>query len=277
MRLRAYELASCRPPRPPIRGSSEPAQSSVSNTLYEAISVDTLAEIPPGYIEDFHHYLRTIPFLYNDLVPSVLGRQLVTEGDVCMFFGSSVLLAVWPVALAMVPTVRVADLVLTSEKTYDSVHQSRPDASIIAYGGTMDSTAVAQIEYKGPRALEALRNVIRAWLEGTSIQIPESWNTVTRQLRKYATVTRCRSILCSDGSDAYIFVFPADESSEEVQFLQASDDGTGSLTLREAILFLIYLGIHMNSPFTLRYVYTHLCRTCWVCCCLIYCSSLELC
>ena len=77
-------------------------------------------------------------------------------------------------------------------------------------------------------------------------------------MRKYAKVAGCRSVLCSDGSDAYVFVFPADESSEEVRFLRASDDASNdgtSLTLREAVLFLICLGIQHNSPFTLRYVY----------------------
>jgi len=216
--------------------------------------LDTLVRIPAEDIEDFHNYLRTIPFRYRDPAPDVLGRQLMTEGDICMFFDSSILLAVWPVALAMVPTVRDADLVLTSQKTYNSVHSSLPDVSIIAHDGNPNPTTVAQIEYKGPRALEAFRNVIRAELERISIQPPADWNVVTRQLRKYASTTRCRTILCSDGSDAYIFVFPSDESSEEVLFLQASNDGTGSLTLREAVLFLIYLGIELNSPFALRYV-----------------------
>jgi hypothetical protein len=54
--------------------------------VYEAISMDMLIEISPEDIENFHRYLRTIPFLDDDLVPSVLGRQLATEGDVRMFF-----------------------------------------------------------------------------------------------------------------------------------------------------------------------------------------------
>ena len=171
-----------------------------------------------------------------------------------MFFESSILLAVWPVALAMVPTVRDADLVLTSENTYHSVHSSRPDISIIAYDGTEYPKTVAQVEYKGPRALEAFRNVVRAESERRNIIPPEEWTTATRQLRKYAKDTGCRFILCSDESGGYIFVFPRNESSEQVHFLWASNDGTGSLTLREAVLFLIYLGINFNSPFTLRYV-----------------------
>ena len=83
---------------------------------------------------------------------------------------------------------------------------------------------------------------------------------VTQQLRKYAEITECRSILCSDESDAYLFVFPEDDSSEEVHFLHASNAG-GTLTLREAVLYLVYLGIQLSPCFTLRYVYTHLCLT----------------
>jgi hypothetical protein len=265
--MQAYRLASFEPPQPPIRAISLPAPPSVSNDVYYPISLDTLIEISPEDIQIFRDYLRSIPFCYNDPTPSILGRQLVTEGDVRMFFNSSVLLAVWPVALAMVPKVRTADLVLTSEKTYEGVYSSRPDASIIAYNATPQPTAIGQIEYKGPQALEAFKNVIRAVSEGRSIMTPTSWDIVTRQLRKFATVTKCRSILCSDGSDAYIFVFPTSESSdgEEVHFLWSSKDRTGSLTLREAVLFLAYLGIKLSSPFSHRYVYTHLCPTCRVC------------
>jgi hypothetical protein len=101
-----------------------------------------------------------------------------------MFFDSSVPLAVWPVALAMVLTVRDADLVLMSEKTYNGVHSSRPDISIIAYDGTPDDhTTIAQIWHKRPRTLEAFRNVIRAESEGINIIPPADWNVVTRQLR----------------------------------------------------------------------------------------------
>jgi len=280
MSVRANELASRRPPRPPIRASSQPAQPVPSNLSYEPISLDMLTEIPQEAIEKFRVYLGTIPFVYNDYSLSILGRQLNTEGDICMFFDSSVLLAVWPVALAMVPTVRDADLVLASEKTYNGVHPIRPDTSIVAYNDDTTSTTLAKIEYKGPRSLATFRNVIRAYFDGRAIQMPASWNIVTRQLRKYAEVAGCRSVLCSDGSDAYIFIFPADESSKEVEFLLASNDASNngtSLTLREAVLFLICVGIQHNSPFTLRYVYTHLCPTCRVCCCLIYCSFLELC
>jgi len=279
MSLRANELASRRPPQPPIRASSQPAQSAASNEVYEPISMDTLIEIPQEDIQDFLDYLGTIPFRYNDSAPSILGRHLKTEGDVRTFFDSSVVLVVWPVALAMVPTIRNVDMVLMSEKTYNGVHPFRPDTNIITYDGTRISGTVAGIECKGPRDLDGFRNVIRAYLQRTIIQLPLSWNRVTRQLRKYAAMTGCRSILCSDGSDANIFVFPRDESSEEVQFLHASDDalnnGTTILTLREAVLFLIYLGIRLDSPFTHRYVYTRLCPTCRVYCCLIYCSNLR--
>jgi len=275
--LSASQLAAISPPHPPIRASSEPAPSTPANDDYEEISLDTLFKIPTKDIEEFHDYLRTIPFSYKNLAPSILGRQLMTEADARMFFDSSILLAVWPVALAMVPTERDADLVLMSEKTYHGVRSSPPDVSIITYGGAPNEyPTVAQIEYRGPRALEAFRNVIRAISEGRTIIPPTNWEVVTRQLRKYATETRCRSILCSDESDAYIFIFPIDESSERVYYLHASNDGTGSLTLREAVLFLIYAGIRLNSPFTLRYVHTHLCPICQVCCCLIYCSILEL-
>jgi len=39
---------------------------------------------------------------------------------------------------------------------------------------------------------------------------------VTRQLRKYAQMTPCRSVLYSDGSDAYVFIFPPNELEESI-------------------------------------------------------------
>jgi hypothetical protein len=262
MGFQAHELASIRPPPPPIRATSNPSQSTVSNNDYRPIDMQMLAAIAPEYIARFRDYLQTIPFLYNDLAPSILGRHLVTEADVRMYFDASIVLAVWPVALAMVPVVRTADLVLTSENTYSSPeHLSRPDVSIVAYDGDVETAIpIGHIKYKGPQGLEDFKNVFRAWSEGTRIQLPFTWTIVTQQLRKYAEITKCRSILCSDESDAYLFVFPEDDSSEEVYFLHASNAG-GTLTLREAVLYLVYLAIEQSPCFTLRYVYTHLCLT----------------
>ena len=154
----------------------------------------------------------------------------------------------------MVPTIRAADLVLTSEKPYNSM---RPDISVLAYSG-QPPTAVAQIEIKGPQGLAVFRPVIHSVLDRRVITEPVSWIQVTRQLRKYAQRARCRSVLCSDGSDAYVFLFPPNESEETIYFLWSWSDGTGPLTLREAVLFSIYYGIDLNAPFDVRYVYTHL-------------------
>jgi hypothetical protein len=254
----AFRLASIEPPRPPIRTVLPPVPSTVSNLSYEEISLGTLVRLSREAIQSFREYLQGIPFRFNDLIPTVLGRHLDTEGDVRLFFDSSIVLAVWPVALAMPPTIRAADLVLTSEKRHDS---SRPDMSVLAYSGPAagQPTAVAQIEIKGPRGLAAFRPVIQSVLDGRVIAQPVDWTAVTRQLRKYAQDTHCRSVLCSDGFDAYVFIFPPDESVQTVYFIWSwSDSASSPLTLREAVLFSIWCGIKLNTPFELRYVYTHL-------------------
>jgi len=277
MSLPASLLASRRPQPPPIRAFSDPTPSGPVNDAYSEIDPQTLREISSEEIEEFRDYLRTIPFRYNDLEPSVLGRHLNTEADARLFFDSSILLAVWPVALAMVPIVRNVDLVLACENRYRRVNSSLPDTSIIMYDGNTNVGTVALIENKGPQGLREFKNLVRPESEGRAVMTSTDWDIVTRQLRKYAEESGCQRILCSDESDAYLFVFPADESSEEVGFLHASNDGNGTLTLREAVLFLIYIGINDTSRFTLRYVHTHLCPACRVCCYLIYCSVLELC
>jgi hypothetical protein len=177
-----------------------------------------------------------------------------------LFFDSSIVLAVWPVALAMPPTIRAADLVLTSEKLRDS---SRPDMSVVAYSGPPTAngqptaTAVTQIEIQGPQGLAAFRPVIQSVLDRRVIMQPVDWTVVTRQLRMYAQDTHCRSVLCSDGLDAYVFIFPPDESEETIYFIWSWSDSSEPLTLREAILFSIWYGIQLNAPFELRSVYTH--------------------
>jgi len=253
----AFRLASIEPPRPPVRAASQPVPSTVSNSFYREIDTDTLTQVPPEDIQSFRNYLRGIPFRYHDVILTPLGRQLKKEGDVRLFFDSSIVLAVWPVALAMPPTIRAADLILTSEELYDS---SRPDMSVLAYSGPAagQPTAVAQIEIKGPQGLAAFRPVIQSVLDHRAIEVPADWIVVTRQLRKYAQDTHCRSVLCSDGFDAYVFIFPPDESEETIYFIWSWSDSTGPLTLREAVLFSIWYGIQLNAPFELRYVYTHL-------------------
>ncbi|KAN0067019.1 hypothetical protein V8E54_014943 [Elaphomyces granulatus] len=245
----ASRLASIEPPRPPIRAVLRPVPSTVSNISYEEISLGTLVKVPREDIQSFRDYLRGIPFRYNDIIPTVLGRHLDTEGDVRLFFDSSIVLAVWPVALAMPPTIRAADLVLTSEKLHDS---SRPNMSVVAYSGHPTATAVAQIEIKGPQGLAAFRPVIQSVLDRRVIMQPVDWTVVTRQLRKYAQDTHCRSVLCSDGLDAYVFIFPPDESEETISFIWSWSDSSGPLTLREAVLFSIWYGIQLNAPFELR-------------------------
>lgn len=120
--------------------------------------------------------------------------------------------------------------------------RNHSNASIIACSGLQHSTAVAQIEVKGPQGLTAFRPVIQSVLDGTAIAEPVSWTVITRQLRKYAQTTGCRSILCSDGCDAYIFIFPPNEPEEHVHFFWSWGDSTGHLTVRETLLFLIYFG-----------------------------------
>jgi hypothetical protein len=85
----ASRIASIEPPRPPIRAVSQPVSSSVSNDDYEEISVDTLVKVPQADIQSFRDYLQHIPFRYNDVIHTVLGRHLEREGDVRLFFDSS--------------------------------------------------------------------------------------------------------------------------------------------------------------------------------------------
>lgn len=256
--LTASTLAAVEPAMPPSIMASNPRPSTGVNLDYEPIEPTMLASVPPGDIQVFREYLQTIRFLFPEIAPTTLGRLQVTEEDIRMFFESSILLPVWPIALVMVPTAdeRNADLMLISDSTRRGLRPSRPDCTIGAYSGDLPSTPILNIEYKGPHALESFHRVLIAALEGRALQTPASWETVTRQLRKYVEMTNCRCILCSDGSEAYVFIFPPDDS-QRVYALRSARDGTGSLTLREAVLFAIYTGIELGSSFIHRFVYIH--------------------
>lgn len=212
-------------------------------------------------IQRFRDYLRTIPFRYSDTSPTILGRELTIE-DVRTFFDSSILLVVWPVILAMVPTIRNVDLRLASESPLPGAVKHRPDATIYACG-TGYEAPVAHIEYKAPQCLASFQEVV-------SQQVPEesdvsaspntseeslspAWVKITRQLRKYAE-NGSPTVLCSDGSEAYVFIFPDNDSSTDVLWLRASDDGSAILTLRECVLFLLFFAINSGPHFNLRYV-----------------------
>ncbi|KAN0074811.1 hypothetical protein V8E54_007422 [Elaphomyces granulatus] len=228
------------------------AAASLPPCLHRTATAPNKGSFAAKAIQSFRNYLRGIPFRYHDVILTPLGRQLKKEGDVRLFFDSSIVLAVWPVALAMPPTIRAADLILTSEELYDS---SRPDMSVLAYSGPAagQPTAVAQIEIKGPQGLAAFRPVIQSVLDHRAIEVPADWIVVTRQLRKYAQDTLCRTVLCSDGFDTYVFIFPPDESEETIYFIWSwSDSASSPLTLREAVLFSIWSGIKLNAPFELR-------------------------
>jgi hypothetical protein len=81
-----------------------------------------------------------------------------------------------------------------------------------------------------------------------------AWVNITRQLRKYAE-NGSPAVLCSDGSEAYVFIFPdKNGSSTDVLWLRASDDGSAILTLRESVLFLLFFVINSGPHFNLRYV-----------------------
>ena len=259
--MSASALAAIKPQHPLISTARNPAQSTAANDDYDPIEVSSLVPIALTEIQRFRDYLRTIPFRYPDTSPTILGRELTIEGDVRAFFDSSILLVVWPVILAMVPTIRNEDLRLAWESPLPGAVKHRPDVTVYLCGAGYE-TPITHIEYKAPECLSSFQEVV-------SQQVPEedvstssdtseedlnpAWIKITKQLTKYS-MNGSSNILCSDGSDAYIFIFPDNDESTDVLWVRASDDGSAVLTLRESLLFLLFFAINSGPHLNLRYV-----------------------
>jgi hypothetical protein len=69
-----------------------------------------------------------IPFHFDNIMQTTMGRALTNEADVRLFYELGVILACRPIALSMVSELRSYDLLLCSEKTLS--RGTRPNISI---------------------------------------------------------------------------------------------------------------------------------------------------
>lgn len=154
---RAHKIAAVilnpPPSGPVIHNASE---SSVRNQEYDVIPGNTLRTFPHQEVQSFQAWPKPVPFGFDEITQTTTGGVFESEGDVRLFF-ELVVIACWPIILAMTPTVanRNYDLALRSDRTLQG--KSRPDISILKLlrgeNDTFTYSPVSAVKFKAPGVL----------------------------------------------------------------------------------------------------------------------------
>lgn len=193
---RAHEIAAVILNPPPsghvVHNTSE---SSTRNQDYDVILGNTLRTFPHQDVQSFRAWLESVPFDFDEITQTTTGRVFESEGDVRLFFEPAVIIACWPIILAMAPTNRNYDLALRSERTLQN--KSHPDISILKLlRGENDNftyNSISAVEFKDPGVLS------RVCISGNiNVNAGDDWDTVSSQIRKYAVCNRIQNVVVVD-------------------------------------------------------------------------------
>jgi hypothetical protein len=245
------------PPRPVRNTSCNASEPAVLNQQYEPIHRHTLQQIPMdpitafrNYIEhmgqyiDFTGYVTGCPLPMN--VPESGGYSMRNEADVRQFADTFIVSSVRAVMLQMLPTPegRSYNLEILSEARLglsNSSNLATVDVAICTVEEGSPPKPLIMLEYKAPHVItQASVGLFR------NSDLSEDWIKVTRQLRKYVAVSKCRHVICMDEKSAFYFAFPVDLSSpnEAVEYLFAQSGAASSLdvdlTVRELLVFALW-------------------------------------
>jgi hypothetical protein len=248
------------PPSGQIVGRA--VQSSILNGEYDEILPETLVEVPDSDIADFRRFLATIPFQFAEIPLTTEGLYLENEADVRMFLEPALVLACWPIILAMVEKDgRDFDLALRAKKTKAGTG-ARPDVSILklykpvsAGNGSVSLQLgpLSAVEYKGP---DVLGNVVKDQDLTLRRRDNDDWDTVASQLRKYAIRNKVKNVVVVDNRWLiYLHFTKATDIGAECRYVVSSIAGQGRarMTARETLLFSIYNSL-VDDTISLRYV-----------------------
>jgi hypothetical protein len=207
---------------------------------YDRILLETLVDVPDRDIANFRRFLGTIPFQFAEIPLTTEGLYLENEADVRMFLEPALVLACWPIILAMMEKEgRDFDLALRSEKTKAGTG-ARPDVSVLkAYkpvSASNDSVSLklsplSAVEYKGP---DVLGNVVNDQDLTVRRRDNDDWDTVASQLRKHAILNNIKNVVIVDNRWLiYLRFTKATDIGAECRYVVSSiaDQGTHSVLL----------------------------------------------
>jgi len=154
------------------------------------------------------------------------------EADVRAWIHTHIIAPIAPVVLAMLPQPRSYDILFLQELT-SRCGEARVDMTI-SWRCTGGRGELVLIEYKAP-------SVVGNSIKGTENR---DWDLMTRQVRKYAVLYKCRRVILMDEKVALLFCFQnAEDENSAVYRADAVAGGVTSFTVRELVTFAVWMAI----------------------------------
>ena len=226
------------------------SDSSASNQHVDPIYQQTIGEFPTIKINRFRQWLNGVPLQFVDLRQCIQGRVLANEADTRLYFDNELVVACWPIILAMAAPGqhRDYDLRLVSESSVQGAAM-RPDLMIcqlrqrstISQTGAEVRTALPTpflaIEAKAPGVLASASRNLEINCDHSS-----DWDTVSKQIRKYAILNDLHNVVIYDDKYVVYVQFANPENATamcRILIANAAAPG-GALTARELVVFAAF-------------------------------------
>ncbi|KAL0640249.1 hypothetical protein Q9L58_000527 [Maublancomyces gigas] len=229
---RAHEIAAVvlnPPPSGPVVHNA--SESPMRDQEYDEILGNTLP------------WLESIPFNFDEITQTTTGRVFESEDDVRLFFEPAVIIACWPIILAMAPTVanRNYDLALRSERTLRN--KSCPDISILKLlrgeNDTFVYNPISVVMFKAPGVFSQVCNS-----GNIDVNAGDDWDIVSSQIRKYAICNQIQNVVVVDDQWGIFVHFSDPDDISAVCNYMVAPVGAGTsnspITLRELFLFSVF-------------------------------------
>lgn len=218
---------------PPPSGlvTHPPSQSSASNVNHGEIISATLEMVGAADLAEFRAWLQSVQGTFAEILLCTMGMYFESEVDIRMFFEPGMILACWPIVLAMAEKDgRNYDWSLRSEKTMTSSY-CRPDVTISKmYGSTTQGylnpaslrlLPIRIVEFKGAGAFSAFMGA-SGQLHQLHLDDSDDWIVITAQIRKYSFENHVKDVLFIDDKWCiYVHFTDVEDLQASVQYLVA--------------------------------------------------------
>ncbi|KAH8117291.1 hypothetical protein DFH11DRAFT_1541592 [Phellopilus nigrolimitatus] len=230
--------------------------SSASNREYEPIYLPSLKRFPSPRLDQFYEYISKLSANvdFADVSPKyrhLPGIFLRNEADVRSYLDAAIVRPVWPVILSMLPPDKDYDWALFQERAHgDDINSKRSSADIaivrLSNRGSWREEFSLLLELKAPLVVDGLLRMFAHQRTDTS----DDWETITRQIRKYAVTKGCRHHILMDDRTAIYFRFVRDRPDNEyhsIFYAYASAPSIG-MRVRELLAFAAWNSIGDMDP-----------------------------
>ncbi|KAF8534718.1 hypothetical protein BDD12DRAFT_895278 [Trichophaea hybrida] len=246
------------------------SESSKLNRQFEHITHDSLTVFPESHVKLFRSYISLLSqhvdfsnvsrHPHKDACP-LPDTVLRTEADVRAFVNSYILQPVWSVVLAMLPDNRDYGWTFVNEKVRQRLDKIRkPDEKVSKQDMCTADIAVVQLTRQMPGEWHETVPLLlelkapclvydaRKYLESAANN-PDDWETMTRQVRKYAVVENCHHHILMDERFALYFYFEENNLADEngTVYYQTAYYPSNDFTIRELLAFAAWNAIPTNA------------------------------